>query len=160
MTSCHSNENNNYIIKQEQKPCSLLFRRRNSSVKDLVERLESEAKKRTGLPQSLTDTAANTASRRLGSGGLKATGGGVAVGRGLIFPPPPPLTGPVFQAGLPSSSAASGLSVSAGTMRVTKPVGGMAAPLRSRVPSGHSGCTTPARSSAVATTATVTSRTR
>jgi hypothetical protein len=84
----------------------MTFRRRNSSVKDLVERLETEAKKRTGLPHILAEAEAkkraetSTAPRRppgSSSSGPKPRSAGVVASFALGLPPPPPpfTAGPV-----------------------------------------------------------------
>jgi len=71
-------------------------------VKDLVERLETEAKKRTGLPHILAEAEAkkraetSTAPRRppgsSSSGGPKPRPAGVVASFALGLPPPPPFT--------------------------------------------------------------------
>ncbi len=122
----------------------MTLRRRNSSVKDLVERLETEAKKRTGLPHILAEAEAkkraetSTAPRRPGSSGPKPRPAGVVASFALGLPPPPPFTaGPASTVPARQRVPSSGSSRSCVTTPVRKGNGsnGAAMSAANRLPS-------------------------
>ena len=94
-----------------------------------MERLEAEAKKRTGIPQNVTEFVAASGGRRSGSGSSSS-----AKPRTVGLPPPPPALPPPPPSPVQNRSAGTGTGTSA-----------MPAP-RSRVPSGSAGFNTPVRS--------------